>query len=1596
MNSFNFPGVIFAEISRAALPRRHHPACTGAKLSPRYSVLALVLLLWIPSLRSAQVIATGLTGAGNLRPEAGTLYFSEASEIKKMPAIGGPITTLGGSGSFDIFGDNLVGGYGNYQAAFVFRQSKFGGPRTNIAGAFSGGSYVAVNAGFAYYLEGFGQFFKVPIAGGVPEIVAGPGFIRNSAFDENNLYFYEYNSKNVKWVGFAGGGGDLITGNSTEGSVFIDASHVYASQGGKIKRVSKLGGPVTTIADEIGLEGLASDGFNVFYTLAGKLKRIPVTGGSGIIMEDLAGGQVSSFAMDNEAYYWVDASGGDGAERIKRLPKVTSLKTWHRFDNGLNDESGSGNHGTARGNVQFGVGIVGTGLLLDGTQGTFVDAVPDVFIPHVTAAAWVRPGNTSDASLVDAWKNVENYRLAIRSGKFIAGFHKNGTSEIEVISQTAVQAGTIYHVAMTFDGVNLHLYVNGLRDQSNAQPAGIDSSPGVNPDLRLGIDRDGNQRFSGMLDEIRIYDTALSADEIAALTGNVLGRASISGSVSGLTGTGNVIVRAKFGTSSFSAVANPIGQFTVSSIPTGISYTMDAFQDENGNQSADINEWFGSRTTSPVFLDADKTGIDIQLLPPDGDGDGIYDPWELANGLNVGANDAGLDKDSDGISNVQEFWLGLAANDADSDDDGVSDGNELMLYGTDPMNSDSDDDQMSDAWEVENGLNSIANDASEDRDLDGLTNKEEFDLRAVGYRANAVNSKAGLSGDDGLSDYRRLKGEGWVKRSFDRSDRLIATEWDSGVLQAYVYDGNSQKKRDLLTISLDGDSDGLPDAWELGHALLFTGTGAGTGDNGASGDPDSDGFTNAQEWKAGSDPRAANQTINGGSTTRVLASITAQAASPGEWSLAAGQLDGSGPDEVLVGSESGFGQSNALMQISRQSGSWTTTSYSLGGAGVTSIILESLTSSGEQVLLMGTRPETGGGTVKQYAFVGSSLIPGTTIFSSASGSAYALDTINGQAVLFGSPAGGTANTVYKSAWNQTTWTSAVLAGTATAGLPSAAGFPNGIARWLDTTKIEYSALNPLPVGAVNRVGTNKWFFMSPSEVIWDQAENYARQWGGHLITIPDAATNAWVFPNFGAGPFWIGLTGYRSSLTFSRVYSWASGAAFESNFPRREVGDANLVLDYRFGFTYGPGEWDATSYNNALSGRFFRGLCEVDRVIAPVEAPIGEAGALIDHDTSLSWRRLRPTAADAESLMAAYISDRNGNAAVDAGDVFVVKELSPTPTQPTLRSTTQVPITASGALSYAFAVLGNSSAAPRMYVGEPDGTVSLWTAPDVTSTLVRKVFATEFAGKAWHQMEPLREADGREGLVGLLVDPAAPQQCQVIHWSPEALEAALSGTAPVLNHAPLARVLPVPSSGGGSSTVGVRIWDAEAHASRVAMQVQRAGETAWNAATVLSTNGGAAGTAALPALPGGVSHTLEWNAAADLGAAFNGTVLLRVQATDSQNLAGAWSEAMPFAVNAGAGLDSDGDGATDATEAAFGTNPNAPGSRPAVLVTVNANDTLTFTWPTAVGRTYRLETSTTLGAWTPVQAGLTAGTWTTPQPPESGLNSGRFYRVAAE
>ena len=83
-----------------------------------------------------------------------------------------------------------------------------------------------------------------------------------------------------------------------------------------------------------------------------------------------------------------------------------------------------------------------------------------------------------------------------------------------VSSTTAPERGQWYHLAGTYDGSILNVYVNGQLENSVSHSGTI---VGSNKPLMIGNRPSGDRGFSGSIADVRIYDTALSDSDIALI-----------------------------------------------------------------------------------------------------------------------------------------------------------------------------------------------------------------------------------------------------------------------------------------------------------------------------------------------------------------------------------------------------------------------------------------------------------------------------------------------------------------------------------------------------------------------------------------------------------------------------------------------------------------------------------------------------------------------------------------------------------------------------------------------------------------------------------------------------------------------------------------------------------------------------------------------------------------------------------------------------------------------------------------------------------------------------------------------------------------------
>lgn len=296
-----------------------------------------------------------------------------------------------------------------------------------------------------------------------------------------------------------------------------------------------------------------------------------------------------------------------------------------------------------------------------------------------------------------------------------------------------------------------------------------------------------------------------------------------------------------------------------------------------------------------------------------------------------------------------------------------------------------------------------------------------------------------------------------------------------------------------------------------------------------------------------------------------------------------------------------------------------------------------------------------------------------------------------------------------------------------------------------------------------------------------------------------------------------------------------------------------------------------------------------------LQEPIA-VGHLTGAGNSLSAGFTRKSYTNAVSIFYSFADDKNANGLVDFEDDFVTAEYLVAGTNANLLTLSRQPIVSlTPAQSYGLASVKFLNVSNEVFfTGEPDGQVFAWTATGSTNPLQRQLFSAHYLGKAWHALAGVKTFDPGEGLVGLRVDPTNQSRCDVIFWSPQSQ---LPQLANLPNTAPAAAVLPSTNTLGSLALVTVRLWDAEGNASTPFLQYQLSGSTNWQSATLVTLDGGAySSSARVATLPGGVNHTVVWNALTNLGVGVTTNILLRARAQDF-SLVGDWSLPTPFQIN---------------------------------------------------------------------------------------------------
>ena len=162
----------------------------------------------------------------------------------------------------------------------------------------------------------------------------------------------------------------------------------------------------------------------------------------------------------------------------------------------------------------------GAALWFDGVN-DYVNCGNDVHLNPtgaITVETWIKLDAASEgkSSSIPIIRRNNSYLLRKdeeASGGYFSFFIYDGTSwELGAYSNFQPTSGVWYHVVGTYDRQHVKIYVNGKLRGSAARTEAIQST-GTNTVVGFW----NNEYFQGFIDEVRIYNRALSAEEIKNL-----------------------------------------------------------------------------------------------------------------------------------------------------------------------------------------------------------------------------------------------------------------------------------------------------------------------------------------------------------------------------------------------------------------------------------------------------------------------------------------------------------------------------------------------------------------------------------------------------------------------------------------------------------------------------------------------------------------------------------------------------------------------------------------------------------------------------------------------------------------------------------------------------------------------------------------------------------------------------------------------------------------------------------------------------------------------------------------------------------------------
>jgi Concanavalin A-like lectin/glucanases superfamily len=252
---------------------------------------------------------------------------------------------------------------------------------------------------------------------------------------------------------------------------------------------------------------------------------VPGAGGAGCTGPAGAAGNMI-YNSDNMVMQYCDGANWIAMGGAPNVGPTTGLVGWWKLDEtsgtAASDSSGNSETATLSGTATFAAGKINNALSILATTDKATVSTTTALdnLAAVSTSVWIKPttmpssGNLALFAAKGWWGAVSDTGYV----KFLAVFN---TSSVYCVSSAGkITAGSWAHIVTTWDGTldstGVHLYINGVEDEGNGCASGVGTRVS---DAGTALTMAGNVGggFTGLIDDARVYNRALSAPEVSNL-----------------------------------------------------------------------------------------------------------------------------------------------------------------------------------------------------------------------------------------------------------------------------------------------------------------------------------------------------------------------------------------------------------------------------------------------------------------------------------------------------------------------------------------------------------------------------------------------------------------------------------------------------------------------------------------------------------------------------------------------------------------------------------------------------------------------------------------------------------------------------------------------------------------------------------------------------------------------------------------------------------------------------------------------------------------------------------------------------------------------